>query len=472
MVSAVEDVGQACLFTSLTTIAAFLSFAASGIASFAQFGIAASWGVLSALFITFTLLPIVLVRLPLGALGSPGTHGAWDALIGTVLEIVSTRRRLVLGMAGIICLISLIGLSKLRVEIRPEQLMGEENQVTLWSKWLRRNLRETESLEISISLPRGLSYSQPQVLDTLGDIGGWLSSGVEGVGPSTSIVDFLRYLNRAVHNGRDEFDRTEPSQPGNAQLALFLSLSDAETLDRWVSREELDIADGTMERLRVSAEASSLTTREQERVIERVKLHLDTNVPADWDYQITGSIPVYLEMMNALQRYQFVCFGFAAATSLALMAVLFRSIRLSLLGLIPSVLPCISTLGVLGWWGWGLDPASTMVATIIVGVAVDDSIHLLSSHLGFRRAGFSPRDAISKSLRRVGRAVITSSIVLAAAFWSLTMSPSSSVATFGFLSGVSIVVALLADLLVLPSLILSFPVNGSPTSPQALVATD
>jgi predicted RND superfamily exporter protein len=472
MVSAVEDVGRACLFTSLTTIAAFLSFAASGIASFAQFGTAASWGVLSALLITFSLLPIILVRLPVRTLGTPSTHGAWDALVGTVLEIVSTRRRLVIGLAGFFCLISLVGLSKLRVEIRPEQLMGEENRVTLWSKWLRRNLRETESLEISFTLPGGLSHNTPEVLHILESIGDWLSSKVDGVGPATSVVDLIQYVNRSMRGGHEQFGVVEPSEAGNAQLTLLLSLSDAETLDRWVAREHGDSATEMTEKLRISAEARSLTTREQERVINSVEHHLKVNIPGDWEYQLTGSIPVYLEMMNALQRYQLVCFGLAAATSLVLMAILLKSIRASLLGLIPSVLPCVTTLGMLGWWGWGLDPASTMVATIVVGVAVDDSIHLLSSYLSCRRLGLSTRAAICSALRHVGRAVIISSIVLAAAFWSLTISPSSSVATFGFLSGVSIVSALFADLLILPSLILSLSREAPLSGPQTRELAD
>jgi predicted RND superfamily exporter protein len=467
MVSAVEDVGRACLFTSLTTIAAFLSFAASGIASFAQFGTAASWGVLSALLITFGMLPIVLVRLPVRALGTPGTHGAWDALVGTVLEIVSQRRRLVIGLAGLLCLVSLVGLSMLRVEIRPELLMGEENRVTLWSKWLRRNLRETESLEISFTLPGGLSHNRPEVLHTLDNISDWLSSNVDGIGPATSVVDLIQYANKSIRSGDERFGVVESSEAGNAQLTLLLSLSDAETLDRWVAREYGASATEITEKLRVFAEARSLTTREQERVINSVEHYLNVNIPGDWEYQLTGSIPVYLEMMNALQRYQLICFGLAGATSLVLMAVLLGSIRASLLGLIPSILPCVTTLGMLGWWGWGLDPASTMVATIIVGVAVDDSIHLLSSYLVYRRLGASPGEAIDSALRHVGRAVIISSIVLAAAFWSLTMSPSSSVAAFGFLSGVSIVSALFADLLILPSLILILSRGASQSGPQS-----
>jgi predicted RND superfamily exporter protein len=136
------------------------------------------------------------------------------------------------------------------------------------------------------------------------------------------------------------------------------------------------------------------------------------------------------------------------------MSILFRSLRLSTLGLIPSFLPGIVAFGLLGWWDWGLDPASTMVATIILGVAVDDSIHLLSMIQRGVHQGAPLADVVRGSIRHVGQPVIVSSLVLAAAFWTLTISPSSSVATFGFLAGISIMVALVADLFVLPSLIL------------------
>ena len=163
---------------------------------------------------------------------------------------------------------------------------------------------------------------------------------------------------------------------------------------------------------------------------------------------------MYYDMMVALQRYQILCFGIAGVAIFALMAVFLRSPRVALLALLPSLLPIVVTLGLLGWWGYGLDPASTMVATIVLGVGVDDSIHMLSRYRSERLSCNDTAEAVSAAMTHVGRPVIVSALVLAAAFWSLTVSPMSSVASFGFLAGLAILVALAADLLVLPALLL------------------
>jgi predicted RND superfamily exporter protein len=462
MISAVEDVARACLFTSLTTIAAFLSFAASGIASFAQFGIAASWGVLSALFVTFSVVPVVLVQVSSSSLGSPQTQESWDALTDFILVAIRTQKKSILGISALLTILSAVGLASLRIDIRPEQLMGEENQVTRWSRWVRKNLREIESLEIGLLVPDGTSHRDSEVIEAVGNLCQWLNAGVAGVSNAKSINDLIDASSggvRAMRRG------ALPQELGTHRLSERESpetVSGAALINNWVNRSDASRGERGAETLRVSAEARSMSTRDQERLIRAVKEYLNGALPAKWKYYLAGSIPIYLEMMKSLQRYQILCFVLASISSLVLMSILLQSVRVSILGLLPSFLPAIVALGMLGWWGWGLDPASTMVATIILGVAVDDTIHLLNGIQRELRKGASLVDAVCVSIRNLGRAVIVSSLVLAAAFWTLTTSPSSSVAIFGFLAGVSILIALVADLFILPCLILGIPGCSAP----------
>jgi len=174
---------------------------------------------------------------------------------------------------------------------------------------------------------------------------------------------------------------------------------------------------------------------------------------------LSGSVPVYLDMMSALQNNQILCFGLAAVTATLLMAWFFRSWRFSFIAMVPSLLPCATAIGTLGLWDYGLDPGSTMVATIIIGVAVDDSIHLLTRFIRLRRRGVDEERAISEALSHVGQAAIVSSLVLTMGFWSLTLSSFSTVASFGFLAGQAILTALLADLYLLPALLSTGPVR-------------
>jgi predicted RND superfamily exporter protein len=332
--------------------------------------------------------------------------------------------------------------------------MGEENKVTRWSRWIRANLREVESLEVALLVPDRGNHHDSEVFAILEALCEWLNADVEGISNAKSIADIMDPTSGRVRVATEHSLPSEVSRASRFRLEYLHPVVEVGVIDRWAKRGQLGGGDHGTETFRISAEARSMSTREQEYVIGMVEDYLDRELPAGWRYYLAGSIPTYTEMMGSLQRYQLICFGLASVSCLALMSILFRSLRLSTFGLIPSFLPGIVAFGLLGWWDWGLDPASTMVATIILGVAVDDSIHLLSMIQRGVHQGAPLADVVRGSIRHVGQPVIVSSLVLAAAFWTLTISPSSSVATFGFLAGISIMVALVADLFVLPSLIL------------------
>jgi signal transduction histidine kinase len=122
--------------------------------------------------------------------------------------------------------------------------------------------------------------------------------------------------------------------------------------------------------------------------------------------------------------------------------------------MVPNVLPVIATLGAMGLWGIPLDVGTIMVGAIVLGIAVDDTIHFITHYRTARGAGSSPRDAIAITMQRAGRAIVTTSCALALGFFALTLSSWQSIASFGLLSGIAILAALAADLFVLPALIL------------------
>ena len=119
----------------------------------------------------------------------------------------------------------------------------------------------------------------------------------------------------------------------------------------------------------------------------------------------------------------------------------------------PTLLPVVSTLGAMGWLGLGLDVGSAMVATVVLGVAIDDAIHFLFAYQNERGAGESVDRALATALRRVGAALIATSIALSVGFTALALSPWASVARFGGVAALATIGALAADLLLLPALL-------------------
>jgi predicted RND superfamily exporter protein len=449
-----RDVGPPCVLNSLTIIGAFLSFLFAGFAAITEFGVACAFGIATAFVLTFTVVPIALAWMPAGWLRAERAEPAWDELLRSAISLVNRKSRPILAVTLLFGAIGLAGVAQLDIEIRPEQLVGETNQVMIWNRWLREHLRDTETLELALTLPAGSSFRDPAVLTRVEDLKRWLEEQ-DRVGHPRSVTDPLRHINRLLHDGDSTYDRFEPEPAHNGQLAMLLSLHDPDALPRWIFAETNSTSGEMRETLRVAAEAETMSTSAQRALLRSVHDHLEGALPSDWSYELTGSIPMYYDMMAALQRYQLLCFGIAGVPIYVLMTVFLRSPRIALLALLPSLLPIAVTLGLLGWWDYGLDPASTMVATIVLGVGVDDSIHMLSRYREQRLGGHALEESVSASLMHVGRPVIVSALVLSAAFWSLTVSPMTSVASFGFLAGLAILIALAADLLVLPALLMT-----------------
>jgi predicted RND superfamily exporter protein len=157
-------------------------------------------------------------------------------------------------------------------------------------------------------------------------------------------------------------------------------------------------------------------------------------------------------MVDEIQRTQVSSFATAGLVVLGLVAIFLGSLRYAALALVPTLLPVVIALGAMGLAGASLDVGSAMVAAVVIGIAVDDAIHLLVQYRRHRAAGAGARLAIRAAVLHVGRAVVSTSMALALGFFSLGFSSWKTISHFGALSGLAILAALLSVLVVLPAL--------------------
>jgi hypothetical protein len=159
-------------------------------------------------------------------------------------------------------------------------------------------------------------------------------------------------------------------------------------------------------------------------------------------------------MIDEIRNTQIGSFGSAAALVFVLSALCLRSLSLAGLAMVPTILPVWLTLGAMGALGVPLDVGTAMVAAIVLGLGVDEALHLLSAYRRLSEAGLARRAAVEAALRDVGRALLTSAAALGAGFLVLVFVPWKSLASFGAVSTLAIAASLLADLLMLPALLL------------------
>jgi predicted RND superfamily exporter protein len=444
LVHVAGDLGNACVATSLTTAAAFASFAASGLESFVRFGWIAALGVLFALLLTFTLLPLLAVRLGIGSLPAERASQRWDRALDRVIEAAMRRPAPLLAVVAAVALVCALGVPRLRVDASFEDLYGEQSDVVRWSRFVGDHLRRPDSLEVTLQAPSDAAAWDPESLRTVERVGESLAD-IEGLGPARSLADGVA-LAYQLGNADEPFWRRVPGRAEDARAVLdALAEHDPVGLRRF--------ADLPARRYRVSLEAEKLAQDDMRRVFAEVDERLARELPPGWSAELTGPLAVVRDMIDEIRSTQISSFAGAGAVVLLLVALFLRSPLAALLAAVPTLLPVVATLGVMGWLGAPLDVGSAMVAAIVIGVAVDDAIHLLAQMQKRRQRGDPLASAMHGAARHVGRAVVTTSCALALGFSSLGLSSWQTISHFGALSALAVLGALCAVLLVLPALV-------------------
>lgn len=444
LLRAAGELGGPCAMMTATTLAGFLSFLPSGLEAFAHFGAAAAFGVAASLLLSFTLLPVLLLRLPPRPLPPRLAPGSLEALLARLARGVRRRAGWILLGAGALAAVCGAGMLRLRVDASFEDLYGERSRVVEWARFAGERLRPPDSLEVDLALPEGADVADPATLAVLEDAAGALAS-LPDAGRVRSLLDPLAVAHRVATGGDPRLERPAATTRGNRLLLERLAAEPAGPLRRFLASGE--------GRLRLSVETGKLPQERLGAFVDGAAGALAAALPAGWSFVLTGPSVLVRDMLEAIQAGQRSSF-LQAWISVGLLVTLFmRSLRLGALVMIPTLLPVIATVGAMGVLGVPLDPGSAMVAAIALGISDDDAIHLVAQYQRLRREGAGAADAVEGALLHAGRAIVSTSLALAAGFSVLALSPWKSVASFGLLSAVAIGAALVAVLVVLPAVL-------------------
>lgn len=267
--------------------------------------------------------------------------------------------------------------------------------------------------------------------------------------PSTgrvnSMINYVRKMNQTL-NDEDPAKYVLPdTRNGIAQYLLMYSLSGP--------TEDLSDLKSFDERfLRLSLRIPNLTTEENRTLIEEFRSILNRDMP-DVPVTITGDMVLWTTMGGYIQDGLIKSFSLAIVTIVLCFFVLFRSIKYGLLAMIPSLTPIVIAGGIMSALGIYLDFATMIVAAVTFGIAVDDTIHVMSRFVNAKRDGHTNEEAIHLAVTESGRAVVFSSMILVSGFAMLMLSSFVPNIYFGLFGTIIIFIALVADLYLLPSAI-------------------
>jgi predicted RND superfamily exporter protein len=267
-----------------------------------------------------------------------------------------------------------------------------------------------------------------------------------------SLVDILKDLNQAFHADDPAWHRIPETRELVAQYLLLYEMSGGEEAEEYVSPD--------YRRASLEMRLKLAMTSETEKLVEAVDAELESEPLTSTTVSLTGIGALWLTLLDYIVRSQIQGFLTAFVVIAVMMCAVFRSVRVGLIAMVPNLSPVVLTLGVMGWLGIPLDYNKVFIAAVAIGIAVDDTIHLVSRyHHEFERSR-NYEQALRASMEDVGRALIITSVALVLGFLCLTFSVMASTITFGVLLAITILVALVADFLLMPALVLTFQPFG------------
>lgn len=438
-----------CSLTTLTTMIGFLSLVACRIEALKLFGIFSAIGMGFAFVLSITLLPIGLSigdTKPLSLQRPPS-----DVLLGILDRVNRTntsRKDTILPLSLIVFLLGLYGLFKLHVETDPAKFFGENMRVVTDMLFIERELGGFIPFFVVVETKEEDGIKDPLLLERIDRIGEFIrrQDGVEKV---YSASDLIQYMNFRLHEGDPSRQRIPDNRKAVAEILLMASLSDdsaflSRFFNEGYSKTVLSI------RFRYHDFDS------YKRLMDTIKPYLETSLGdlPSLEWYVTGTNRM---LANTLLPFLQGLKGgllLAGAAIFILMIVLFRSLWTGLISMFPNVIPFTMTLGVMGLFNLSLNFGTAPIAAIALGIAIDDTVHFLSR---FKREFAMDSDyqgAITRTMKSVGKPVLTTSVILTAGFFIFLFSNFQYTQNMGMLISFTVVFAIFGDLILLPVLLL------------------
>ncbi len=454
ILEAAKEVGPACTLTTVTTAVALASFATSELNTFVRFGTAAAFGAVACLLLTFTFVPVLAQAIGIGQ--RTQARQGWHLLLRAVGDTARRKRVAIVTVTAVALVLVSVGMfTRLRVDTEVGEMYGEQNRVTRWTRFVERHLRGLESLEVDIRFPSETTILDPRAQAKVAELTSYLESQ-PGLDEALSVQDVMAQLNRVLNDDDEAFLRTADTEAGNAELLELVGFDSPDLLDAWITPDRRHI--------RIAVEAASAEPVGSEDFVAEMTEALNAMVPSDWEITLTGSYILDFEWVGEVQATQVTSFATAFAIVLILVTLFLRSVPLGLLAMFPAVIPVVVILGFLGWSDLPLDIGRLMIAAIVIGIGVDDSIHLLKCYQHYCAMGIERHEAMTMAIERVGRALVITSFALALGFITLTLSAWQTISSFGFFVCMAVLLALGVVLFVVPAVFFILAPNVSPAS--------
>ncbi len=430
--------------TSVTTAVGFLSLNASDSPPFHVLGNYVAFGVLCAFVFSVTLLPALLSILPLRV----AVRGPRDAhFLDRFADFVISRSRVLLVVLVLVVAGLVLGVFRIELSDNMAQYFDDRYEFRRDTDYIIENLTGLDKVEYSLDAGREGGVTDPEYLRRIDAFAGWYRQQPE-VTHVQVFSDIMKRLNRNMHGDDPAFHRLPEDPELAAQYLLLYELSLPFGSDL---NDRIDVAKSATRMVVTTRNAWSRDLRELD---ERAQVWLRANAPG-FAQEASGLSIVFAHL--SLRNINSMLRGTILAMALIsfILIWIFKSVRIGLLSLLPNFIPAMMSFGLWGYLVGHVGIASSVVIAVVFGIVVDDTIHFLSKYLKARREGRPASEAVRYAFRTVGHALWTTTTVLSAGFLVFATSGFEVSWALGLLVTITIIFALVADFLLLPTLLIA-----------------
>ena len=440
VIRAVEDIHKASLFNVLTTGAGMGSLTFTPIPPIQVFGFVGMAGVALVYLVVFHLVPPLLVKWDKGTWPQQGFHGAGKVAFA-IVRFSMRHAGLTLITTAAVVLMATPLLTKVKVETDFIKFFPESHGLIRSTKLVEQNLSGIIGVEVVFDGEGRDSLKRVETLRALQTFQKWVGA-LPQVDRTVSLVDMVEEMNWAFH-GEEARYRALPDS--DKLLSQLLLVYDGKDLDEFVNRE--------YQRTRIALSVNVHGASAIGEVIDTIRAHLKNNPIPGVKVEIAGYGRLFADMQELLVIGQIKSFAWAFALIFGLLTVLFRSPIAAAICMVPNLAPLYFIVIVMALTGIPLDMATSVIAGVVLGITVDDTIHLYHSYQHRLQHGASPTFALARSFEASGRAVLAITLVLVSQFTLIIGSEFKPTANFGLLAASGLLAGQLLELLLLPALI-------------------
>ncbi len=445
----VLKIGNITLLTNLTTASGFAAFILTKSQTLQEFGIIASINILGIFLLSLFIIPIFFsFSNPPKKRHTQHLDKKWiKNLVAYLVFLVQYKRKQIYFATALLIILGIFGIINVKTTGNLTDDLPKDQELYQDLKFLEQNFGGVMPLEFLIDTKKKNGLLKSYNLKKIEALSNILSSYKEFSEP-ISYIDVLKYSKQAFYNGDTAYYSLSNNQEQRIILSYLKNSSDG--------LGDL-LVDSLKQEARISLRMADISTSKMDSIFDDLKPKIDAIFsPKNYDITVTGSSIVFLNGTKFLIKNLIISLLLVIVLISIFMAWMFNSFRMVVISIIPNLIPLLLTGAIMGYFGIALKPSTILVFSIAFGISVDDTIHFLAKYRQELIANnWHIKKSVLAALKETGVSMFYTSVVLFFGFFIFIASDFGGTVALGLLVSITLLLAMLANLLLLPALLLS-----------------